>query len=61
MEATLRELMRLDDLLPVGVFHSAMEDTTLCGYNVAKVMLISLNNYNFIVILYNSFYREQWL
>ncbi|KXJ73478.1 hypothetical protein RP20_CCG015763 [Aedes albopictus] len=41
-EATLREGMRLDTLVPSGVAHLAMKDTTLRGYDIPKDTILVL-------------------
>uniref|UniRef100_A0A1Q3FRW9 Putative cytochrome p450 n=1 Tax=Culex tarsalis TaxID=7177 RepID=A0A1Q3FRW9_CULTA len=44
-EATLREELRIDTLVPSGVAHVALEDTTLRGFNIPKdtVLMIALD------------------
>ncbi|XP_053691403.1 probable cytochrome P450 304a1 [Sabethes cyaneus] len=41
-EATLREGMRIDTLVPSGIGHLALEDTTLRGYNIPKGTILML-------------------
>lgn len=41
-EATLREAMRIDTLVPSGVAHMAMKDTTLRGYDIPKDTILVL-------------------
>ncbi|XP_058811722.1 probable cytochrome P450 304a1 [Topomyia yanbarensis] len=44
-EATLREGMRIDTLVPSGIAHVATEDTTLRGYDIPKgtILLLGLD------------------
>ncbi|XP_049532231.1 probable cytochrome P450 304a1 [Anopheles darlingi] len=39
-EATLRESLRIDTLVPSGIVHRAMENTTFQGYNIEQNTLI---------------------
>ena len=39
-EATLREVMRHETLVPLSVFHRATKDTVFCGYNIPEVSII---------------------
>ncbi|KAK7793940.1 hypothetical protein R5R35_007703 [Gryllus longicercus] len=43
IEATLRETMRFNTLLPMGLPHLALEDTTLGGYAIPKNTLLACN------------------
>lgn len=45
-EATLREVMRHETLVPLSVFHRATKDTVFCGYNIPENTLILLNLYS---------------
>ncbi|CAH2071570.1 unnamed protein product, partial [Iphiclides podalirius] len=42
-EACLREAMRIDSLVPLGVPHRAMRDTKLDGYDVPADTMVSVN------------------
>ncbi|KPJ18968.1 putative cytochrome P450 304a1 [Papilio machaon] len=42
-EACLREIMRIETLVPLGVPHRAMVDTKLDGYNIPEGSMVSLN------------------
>lgn len=44
-EATLREAMRIDTLVPSGIAHVATQDTTLRGYDIPKgtIMMLGLD------------------
>ena len=39
LEACLLDVQRLVSLVPLGIGHTALEDTTLAGYNIPKVTL----------------------
>uniref|UniRef100_A0A8D8FIQ5 Probable cytochrome P450 304a1 n=1 Tax=Culex pipiens TaxID=7175 RepID=A0A8D8FIQ5_CULPI len=41
-EATLREAMRIDTLVPSGIAHVAQQDTTLRGYDIPKGTILML-------------------
>lgn len=41
-EATLREAMRIDTLVPSGIGHMALQDTTLQGYDIPKGTILML-------------------
>ncbi|PZC85438.1 hypothetical protein B5X24_HaOG200008 [Helicoverpa armigera] len=43
LEACIRETMRYDTTVPLGVPHRAMKDTTLGGYNVPEGTMMSFN------------------
>ncbi|XP_022082689.1 steroid 17-alpha-hydroxylase/17,20 lyase-like isoform X2 [Acanthaster planci] len=43
-EATLLEIFRFGTVAPVGVLHSVMEDTTLCGYKLPKDTTVMINH-----------------
>lgn len=36
-EASIREIMRYETLVPSGLPHRALEDTTFMGYDIPKV------------------------
>ncbi|XP_047118334.1 probable cytochrome P450 304a1 [Schistocerca piceifrons] len=42
-EAILRETMRIQTLLPIGIPHAATEDTTLQGYSIPKGTVVVAN------------------
>lgn len=42
-EATLREALRIDTLVPSGISHVALEDTKLCGYDIPKGCFVMLS------------------
>nr|XP_003703633.1 PREDICTED: probable cytochrome P450 304a1 isoform X1 [Megachile rotundata] len=42
-EAVIRESLRYETITPFGVLHKALEDTTLCGFNVPKGALAVTN------------------
>ncbi|XP_076180080.1 putative cytochrome P450 304a1 [Ptiloglossa arizonensis] len=42
-ESTIREVLRYETLTPFGVFHKALKDTTLCGYNISKDTIVITN------------------
>lgn len=39
LEATLREIMRFETLVPSGLPHRALNDTSFMGYDIPKVRL----------------------
>lgn len=39
-EATLREIMRFETLVPMSVPHRAMRDTTLAGFQIPKDTIV---------------------
>lgn len=39
-EACLREVMRIDTLVPMNIPHKTLADTTLNGFDIPKVILI---------------------
>lgn len=39
-EAVIREVMRKDTFVPLGITHRTMEDTTFRGYNIPKDTLV---------------------
>ncbi|XP_058455020.1 probable cytochrome P450 304a1 [Malaya genurostris] len=41
-EATLREALRIDTLVPSGIAHVALESTKLCGYDIPKGTFVML-------------------
>ncbi|XP_022083647.1 cytochrome P450 2U1-like [Acanthaster planci] len=43
-EATLLEIFRYGTVVPLGVPHSVMEDTTLCGYRLPKDTVVMVNH-----------------
>ncbi|XP_022083521.1 steroid 17-alpha-hydroxylase/17,20 lyase-like [Acanthaster planci] len=43
-EATLLEIFRYGPVAPLGVPHSVMEDTTLCGYKLPKKTTVMINH-----------------
>ena len=53
-EATLREAMRIDTLVPSGIAHRVQEDTTLRGYDLPKDTLVLIG----LDAIHNQ--REYW-
>ncbi|XP_062535029.1 probable cytochrome P450 304a1 [Armigeres subalbatus] len=53
-EATLREALRSDTLVPSGISHVALEDTKLCGYDIPKGCFVMLG----LDVIHNQ--REFW-
>uniref|UniRef100_A0A182UK02 Cytochrome P450 n=1 Tax=Anopheles melas TaxID=34690 RepID=A0A182UK02_9DIPT len=53
-EATLREAMRIDTLVPSGIAHRVQEDTTLHGYELPKDTLVVIG----LDAIHNQ--REYW-
>lgn len=49
-EATLRETMRKDTFVPLGIVHRTIEDTKFRGYDIPKVTFIG-NVYMYIISL----------
>lgn len=47
IEATIRESLRCDTLVPSGLVHKAIADTTIMGYDIPKVRC----HWNFLQIL----------
>lgn len=47
-EAVIREVMRKDTFVPLGITHRAMEDTTFRGYTIPKVFNFTLHSDNTI-------------
>jgi cytochrome P450 len=45
-EAVIQETLRKSSITAIGIFHSALEDTTLAGYTIAKGSWISVNLYH---------------
>nr|ACZ97412.2 cytochrome P450 CYP304F2 [Zygaena filipendulae] len=43
LESCIREIMRYDTLVPLGVAHRAMENTQIGGYNVPENTIVSAN------------------
>jgi cytochrome P450 len=46
MDAVVHETLRKSSIASLGIFHSALEDTTLGGYTIAKGTWISVNSYH---------------
>lgn len=45
-EAVLSEILRFSNLAPMGVFHTALEDTTFHGFDIEKGTIIIGNHYS---------------
>lgn len=45
-EATVRESLRKETLVPLGIVHRTMEDTKFRGYDIPKVIVL---NFSFLM------------